>query len=280
MHSVEFTPLANNTFVLEGGGARLLVDPFLEEELIFFTPAFFRLTKPEGVSGLDKAGHFDAVILTQHLPDHAHEPTLRLIDRSIPVVAPPQAKALLNKLGFRNVTLLKHGETAAPVQKLPNVTVTAGLGSVVGPPGSLAQLALVFSFGTADGAPLRVYHEPHGYHDPNFLASYKGIDAAIAPIISATIPSINYNLVNGPKEAVQLCKQLLPKTLVGFDNSGGQPSGFLVRLLAAFGSADDLKRAIRSEKDLSDMNVVCPQKYLEPVVIATAEEFVSDGKLK
>lgn len=276
--TVEFTPLGNNTFVLEGSGTRLLIDPFLEDDLVFFTPAFFRLIKDPSVQGLPRAGRFDAVVLTQYLPDHAHEPTLKRIDKATPVIAPAQAEALLSKLGFRNVTLLRPGETTTPVKNEPNVTITAGPGSLVGPPGSEPQLALVFSFGGEAGAPLTVYHEPHGYHDDAFLRKYNGVDAAIAPIIAATIPALRYKLVNGATEAVDLCKRMQPKTLVAFDNSGGVASGFLTRWIAQGSSIDDLWKALETEKELSDMNVLFPQDPKNPVVIAaTANELVPEG---
>lgn len=64
-------------------------------------------------------GRFDTVTLMKRLPDYAHEPTLRLIDRLTSVVAPSQAEALLNGLALDNLTLLKHGATTMPAQKLP-----------------------------------------------------------------------------------------------------------------------------------------------------------------
>lgn len=271
-NSVKFISLANNTFVLECGDIRLLIDPFLEEELVFFSPAFFRSAKPPELRSLSAAGAFDAVVLTQHLPDHAHEPTLRKIGRSTPVFAPRQALPLLSRLGFHNVQRLQYDRTILPLPSFPHVKLTAGRGSVVGPPGSPPQLALVFSFGD-----LSVYHEPHGSHDAEFLARWRGkIDAAIAPVVDTKIPALgNYALVNGVREAVELCKQLRPRRFVGFDNSGGEQSGWLVQFLKQRGGIDEFRRLVEGEEELKKMNVVFTEKSLEPVVIASVPDAVS-----
>ncbi len=276
--TVQFISLANNSFILESGPVRLLIDPFLEEELVFFSPSFFRAAKPPALRSIQAAGAFDAVVLTQHLPDHAHEPTLRKIDRATPIVAPGQALPLLSELGFTNVRVLTYDETVAPLREFPDVTVTAGRGSIVGPPGSPPQLALVFSFGDP---PLTVYHEPHGNHDSEFLARYAGkIDAAIAPVVHTKIPLLgNYSLVNGVEEALQLCKELRPKRFVGFDNSGGEQSGFLVKFLDQNGNISEFRRNVSKVKELADMEILFTGENLKPVVIAdVADEAMSVSK--
>lgn len=268
---MNFISLANNSFILESGRVRLLIDPFLEEELVFLSPSFFRSAKPPSLRSLAAAGAFDAVVLTQHLPDHAHEPTLRKIDRSTPVLAPAQALPLLSRLGFRNVQSLQYDATVRPLASAPDCTITAGRGSVVGPPGSPPQLALVFSFGDP---PLTVYHEPHGVHDAKFLTRFRGkIDAAIAPVVETRIPALgNYPLVNGVPEALQLCKELRPRRLVGFDNSGGEQSGWLVQFLAQKGGIGDFRRLVAEEKELDGMDVVLSEENLKPLVIASARD--------
>lgn len=273
---VRYTSLANNTFVLQYKDVRLLIDPWLVDDLIFYKPGFYRGKKPPSVKGMEVAGRYDAVILTQYLPDHAHPPTLRKIPRSTPVLAPQQALPLLNELGFTNVRVLNYGDTIAPVQSAPGVEITAGRGSVVGPPGSPHQLALVFSFAdTADSSstPLTVYHEPHGMHDNTFLAKYKGkLDVAIAPIVKSKFPILlDYAIVNGSAEALKLCKAVKPRAFMGFDNSGGGQTGFLAKFLAQTGGMDEFKGLVAKEKDLANMELLFPERPLQPLVIARGE---------
>ncbi len=47
----------------------------------------------------------------QGLDDHAHLPTLRLLPRTLPLVASPEAAEKVRPLGFKSVTVLDHGQT-------------------------------------------------------------------------------------------------------------------------------------------------------------------------
>ena len=276
LEGVRFVSLANNSFILEYQKVRLLIDPWLVDDLVFYMPAFFRGKKPRSICGMEAAGRYDAVILTQHLPDHAHPPTLQRVPRSTPVIAPVQAMPLLNELEFTNVRVLNYGQSLAPVESMPGVTVTGGRGSVVGPPGSPNQLALIFSFASssdsANRQALMVYHEPHGFHDQRLLKQYAGkIDAAIAPVVKSKFPVLlDYTIVNGASEAVKLCKALRPRAFVGFDNSGGDQSGFLANLLAQTGGMEEFKKLVEKEPELAQMNVLYPERELKPLVIASA----------
>jgi hypothetical protein len=49
----------------------------------------------------------ELLLLTQGLDDHAHIPTLKLIDKNLPVVCCYNARgAVVDLLGFKNVTVL------------------------------------------------------------------------------------------------------------------------------------------------------------------------------
>lgn len=270
-NAVKFTAFGNNTFVLEDNSTRYLIDPFLEDDLVFFVPAFFRLIKQSNLRGIGRVGNFDAVVLTQYLPDHAHEPTLKKLPKNTPVVAPPQAEPMLKALGFSDITILVPGDPSSSY----GGKITAEKGSIVGPPGSDPQNALVFRFGN-----LRVYHEPHGVHDTNFVRENRGgkIDAAIAPVVSAEIstPLFKYNLVNGYESAIEFAKKLQPKTLVGFDNSGGEMSGFLTKVIAGKDGRPEMRDAFRTDKALQGIKLVLPEQAT-PCVIA-AEEAVAAVK--
>lgn len=274
---VRFLSLENNTFVLEYGARRILVDPWLSGDLVFLTPAFYRNAKPLAKRPLASFGEFDALVLTQGLPDHAHRPTLERLPKHLPVIAPQSAEALLRELGFRDVTIVTYGDVASAA---PGVRVKAGRGSVVGPPWSPPELAYVFSFGgesASESRALNVYHEPHGNHDAAFLNEYRGkLDAVIAPFVSSTLPVLgNYSLVNGIPEALQLCKAAKPRVCVAFDNSGGEQSGFLKSFLRQEGGREQFDAAVRKESGLSAMRIIYPSVASGPVVILPASELES-----
>lgn len=277
---VRLMHLENNTLVLKHGSTTLLIDPWLTGELVFLTPKFFCLKKPTPPSASADPRNFDvssvtAVVLTQGLPDHAHPPTLKTFPRSIPIIAAEDAESLLDSLGFENVTILKHGATVTVAAKSgggpsERVTLTGAKGSLVGPPWSNPQLAILFNFGCGEGT-LRVYHEPHCNHDAGFLAQWRGkVDAVIAPVVSARLPLLgNYHLVNGVPEAVKLCKDVRPKVCAGFDNSGGEPvSGILFKFVEGEGGFDKLREEIQKVDDLKDVMVVGDVEAMTEVVIA------------
>lgn len=275
---VRFTHMENNTLVLKYGSSTFLIDPWLTGDLIFLNPRFFQLRKGKPPNPSADPRNFDissvtAVVLTQGLPDHAHPPTLKTFPRTIPIIAAEDAKSLLDSLGFENVTILKHGATVTAVSTdspAETVTLTGAKGSLVGPPWSNPQLAILFNFGAGENT-FRVYHEPHCNHDSEFLQKWRGnLDAVITPVKSAKLPLLgNFALVNGVPEAVTLCKDARPKVCVGFDNSGGEPvSGVLFNFVEGKGGFDDLRKAIEKDDDLTDMEVIGDVEALTELVIA------------
>lgn len=269
--TVWYTALGNNTFVLEGAGVRILVDPFLVGDLVFFSPKFYALEKSATHQGLGKAGDYDAIMLTQTLPDHAHEPTLRAIVKTrpdVPIIAPGGAGPLLTNIGFTNFTLMSLGTSTQPLPQAKNVRITVGPGSVVGPPGSTPMLAVLFDF---DG--LRVYHEPHGEHDAPFLSKCSRlgtVHAVVVPVVSTKLQPINYALVNGADEALELARAIKAKTIVALDNAAGKSQGILAKFLEMRNDRQKVQDTLRNDPVLSDVLYIEPPQDGTPVVIAKA----------
>lgn len=263
------THLANNTFVLSTPETTLLIDPWLTSDLVFLNPLFFRGSKPatgqQAAAKLDLSA-IDAVLLTQGLPDHAHPPSLRLLDREKPIYAPNKARKLLHELEFRNVHFMEAGKYC---ELQHGVKLTAAKGSVVGPPWSEPQLAYIIEFTGPEGGVSRIYHEPHGNHDDTVLQKWKGkLDAALAPVISTKIPLLgNYALVNGVEEAVGLCRKVIPRKCVTFDNSSEETSGVLPRFLQSRGGVDTFQKEIDKFEELKDMEIVTA-KAGESIMVA------------
>lgn len=60
---------------------------------------------------LEDFGNIDLIVLSQGLPDHTHVPTLKRIDKNIPVIASIKAARICHNLGFRNIQVLRHGDS-------------------------------------------------------------------------------------------------------------------------------------------------------------------------
>ncbi|HEX6753900.1 MAG TPA: MBL fold metallo-hydrolase [Solirubrobacterales bacterium] len=108
------TYVGHSTVLIEMDGVRLLTDPVLRRRvgpLRRHGPAPDPLLT-EGV---------DAVLLSHLHHDHADVPSLRRLDRAVPVFASPGAGGFLESLGFDNVLELAPGESG----KVGDVRVTA-----------------------------------------------------------------------------------------------------------------------------------------------------------
>src|SRR6476469_2445707 len=103
------TWLDSNSWLIEMGGQRILLDPWLVGPLMFGNINWlFKGTRPQERPIPDR---IDLILLSQGLEDHTHPPTLQQLDRNIPVVASPNAAKVVRELGYKQVTTLTHGET-------------------------------------------------------------------------------------------------------------------------------------------------------------------------
>jgi L-ascorbate metabolism protein UlaG (beta-lactamase superfamily) len=102
------------TVLVELDGIRLITDPVLRGRV-----GPLRRHGPPPAPGL--ADDLDAVLISHLHHDHADLPSLRKIDRDVPVLSSPGARRLLERCGFATVIELGAGESA----RIGEVTVTA-----------------------------------------------------------------------------------------------------------------------------------------------------------
>ncbi|XP_037462671.1 uncharacterized protein LOC119334141 [Triticum dicoccoides] len=117
-------------------GFRVLVDPILVGNLNFGIPWLFDATKKSLPKSQPNAGvltSVDLLLITQSLDDHCHLHTLTqlaAIRPGLPIIATPNARAILSALPFTHVTYLEPGQSTTAAA----VTVLATAGPVLGPP--------------------------------------------------------------------------------------------------------------------------------------------------
>jgi L-ascorbate metabolism protein UlaG (beta-lactamase superfamily) len=98
------TFVGHSTVLIEVDGARILTDPLLRLRvgvLIRHSPV------PPAAVYRD----LDAVVVSHAHIDHLDVPSLRLIDKDTPVLAPRATKRLIKRLGFADVTEMEPGES-------------------------------------------------------------------------------------------------------------------------------------------------------------------------
>ena len=218
-----------NTWLIEAAGKRILVDPWFVDDLIFGDlPWLVRGMKTDPAP---IPSDIDLILLSQGLADHAHPPTLKQLDKSIPVMASPDGAAVAISLGFEKVTALDHGDSAALADG--TLTVQTFIGAIVGM--NKKENAYVLTFDSAgnsngtgsDGGSIdsantgctRLYYEPHGYPDTQHLKDLGRVDVVITPLTDITLMNVA-PVVRGGKVAIQLAELLQPQVMLPTAEAG------------------------------------------------------------
>ena len=227
---MHLTYLDSNSWLVELGGKRILIDPWLVGDLIFGNLNWF-------FKGSRRQQHpipenIDIILLSQGLSDHTHVPTLKRLDRNIPVVASPNAASVVRQLGYFQVTALAHGETFTLND---SVNVKATRGSSIGP--TLVENGYLLKELESGRT---IYYEPHGYHSPQ-LKLDAPVDVVITPIVDLELPLLG-PIIKGTNSTLELAKELEPQIILPTASGGDVVfEGLLMKLLHTVGSVEEFQ---------------------------------------
>lgn len=232
------TWLDSNSWSIEMGGKKVLLDPWLVGSLVFGNlPWLFKGDHPTPMS---IPADIDLILLSQGLPDHAHVPTLDRLDRHIPVVASATAAKVVSDLGYQNVTTLAHGNSFTLTDTLK---IQAFPGSLVGP--NLVENGYLLTDLTNKTT---LYYEPHGTHTAA-LKDIAPVDVVITPLTDLEIPLIG-SVIKGMKSAVQAVEWLQPQVILPTAAGGNVVfEGLLLSILRGNGNVD-LFRTMLAQQNL------------------------------
>lgn len=235
---MQLTYLDSNSWFIEIANKKILLDPWLVGDLTFGNLTWLFTGKK--LKQRPIPNNIDLILLSQGLEDHAHIPTLKTLDRNLPVVGSPNAAKVVENLGYMNVKSLNHGESFIQ----DNLQITAVIGSPVGP--TLVENGyLIKDLSTGK----TIYYEPHGYHDPS-LKEFAPIDVIIAPIINLKIPFLGA-VIKGQQTALEVCKWLKPQFILPTAAGGDVKfEGLLMSILSAEGTIEEFENLLR-ENNLS-----------------------------
>jgi L-ascorbate metabolism protein UlaG (beta-lactamase superfamily) len=226
---MQLTWLDSNSWLIELGGKRILLDPWLVGPLMFGDAAWF--FKAERRIQREIPTNIDLILLSQGLPDHAHPPTLEALSRDIPVIGSPSAAQVVKAMGYSNVTALAHGAQTS----LGNLHLEAVPGSPTGPK-TLENGYILKDLQTNHS----LYYEPHGYHAP-LLQTKSPVDVVITPTVNLTLPLLGA-VIKGQESAVTVAQWLKPQYLINTAAGGDLvASGFLLKFLKLEGTAEALQ---------------------------------------
>ena len=217
------------SWALEQGGRRVLIDPWLSDE--HHLPGghwlFGRRRAPPAPLTTWLPVH--ALVLSAHFADHLHAPTLREVPKDVPVFASSFAAKLARRLGFTDVTALRKGDVFIP---WPGLSV-----QVLAPGFPYAHNSLGFVF---EGDARRVYFETHMV--PGDIASRGPFDAVVAPMQSVRLLGVPF--VQGPEKAAAVAKTVGAKWWLPTGNEPHLAHGALPTLLFTRGHMADFEAAL------------------------------------
>lgn len=230
------TWLDSNSWLIEMGGQRILLDPWLVGSLVFGNlPWLFKGDHP---NPHPIPADIDLILLSQGLPDHTHQPTLDRLDRHIPVVASANAAKTVNSLGYHNVTTLAHGNyftlaNSLKIQALP--------GSLVGP--NLIENGYLLTDLLNNTT---LYYEPHGSHTAK-LTEIAPVDVVITPLTDLEIPLIG-SVIKGMQSAVEAVNWLQPQFILPTAAGGNVVfEGLLLSLLRGKGDVQQFRTLLTQQ---------------------------------
>lgn len=252
----------SNSWLIELGGKRILIDPWLVGSLVFGNLDW--LFKGSRHSDRAIPDNIDLIVLSQGLEDHAHPPTLKQLDRTIPVVGSPNAAKVVRELGYTEVTALKHGETFSLDNR---VEIKATPGSPIGP--TLVENGYLFKELSSCST---LYYEPHGFHSP-LVKESAPVDVVITPIVDLALPLIG-PIIKGTKSALEVAQSLQPQVMLPTAAAGEvEYAGMLVYALRSVGTIEEFRSKL-VENNLSTQ-VIDPkvgdrfELQLKPRALAT-----------
>ncbi|MDB9312071.1 MBL fold metallo-hydrolase [Spirulina sp. CS-785/01] len=232
---LHLTYLDSNSWLIELGTKRILLDPWLVGPLVFANlPWFFQGKRPED---REIPENLDLILLSQGLEDHTHPPTLKQLDRNLPVVASPNAAKVVQELGYQQITPLAHGERFT----LDDLEIVAVPGAPIGP--FLTENGYILEDKTHN---TRLYYEPHGYHSPQ-LKNYPAVDVVITPLVNLQLPVVG-DFIRGQENALPAAEWLTPQVMIPTAAGGDiEYDGLINSLLEKKGTIDDFRGLLRDK---------------------------------
>jgi len=210
--SVRLTYVGHGTVLIEMGGVRLLTDPLLRR---YMGPLLRRgpLPDPALTSRLDG-------ILVSHLHiDHLDVRSMRLLDRSFPVVIPEHGVKLMRRLGFTDVRSLQPGEAL----EVAGVRVEATAADHGGKRYPVTREGHALGYLIGDHP--RIYYAGDTGLFPGMAELAGRIDVALLPISGwgVTLPDDHLN----PLTAAKALEHLRPRIAVPVHYGVYYPPGML-----------------------------------------------------
>ena len=252
---MRLTYFGANSWLLELGQKRILIDPWLVSSLIFGNlPWLFKGDRTQPLDSLPD--RIDLILISQGLEDHAHTPTLEKLDKTIPVVGSVSAAKVVEQLGYTQVTTLTPGQTFTLANR---IEIRALRGAPIGP----LQIENAYLLKQLDSG-TTLYYEPHGFPPPE-IKDYAPVDVVISPVVNLELPLLGA-IIKGNATAKQLAQWVKPQVFLSTATGGDVTYGGLINsVLRTLGSVEELRSQLAQHN--LPTQVIDPQPG-EPIELA------------
>ena len=240
---MQLTYFDSNSWFIEFEGMRILLDPWFVGNLVFGGADWL-------IKGSKNQQHpipedIDLILLSQGLEDHAHPPTLKVLDKTIPVVASPNGAKVAQDAGYSSVTTLEHGDTYTLKDK---VEIKALPGSRVG----MTTVENSYLF-TGLESKKTLYYEPHGEHSDE-IKGLDSVDVVVTPLMSLKLPILGA-VIKGQKTSLDLCKRLKPQVILSTAAGGDVDfEGLITPILKTEGDVEKFQQQLK-QNNLSTLAI-------------------------
>lgn len=209
------------SWMIEAGGKRVAIDPWLREELILPPgPWMFARRRQLPSGGPDAIRDVDALVLTAPFGDHCDEQTLSVLPRDLPVFSNRAAAKRARSFGFKNIEIMQDGVRVSPFDGLTVEGIAPGF------PYHKDSLGFVFEVGSR-----RAYLETH-LVDLRHKDRLGSLDALIIPVQSARF--LGLPLAMSPERAIRTVIELAPARVIPTGTDPQIATGLMQRLLLWF----------------------------------------------
>ena len=203
-----------NSWLLEIANLRILVDPWLVDDLVF--PPGPWLLKGELPKPWPIPNQLDLLLLTQGLADHAHPATLSRLPKDLPVVTSAGGAKVAKALGFSRIQSLRPGQK----HRFQGVQIEATAG---------ARVPMVENGYLLDWSDGSLYLEPHGVLDP--CLRQRRVNTLITPVVDLGLPLAG-NFITGASVLTELVERFQPDQILASTTGGDvQFTGLISRFL-------------------------------------------------